>query len=63
MPKIQYRINIKATLEGMTAGEVIIIPISNEVTLEGVRTTASRLKPMIFSVNKCAEGAQVTRKS
>ena len=63
MPKIQYKVDVKATMEGMSAGETLIITLSEAVTLEGIRTAASRLRPRIYSVNKCAQGAQITRKS
>lgn len=63
MPKIQYKVNLKATMEAMMPGEIIILTIDDGFTLEGLRTTASRLRPKIFSVNKVDGGAQITRKS
>ena len=63
MPKIQYKVDIKATMEAMSAGETLLLALSEAVTLEGIRTAASRLRPRIYSVNKCSQGAQITRKS
>ena len=63
MPKIQYKVDVKATMEAMEVGEVLTMALSDTVTLEGIRMTACRLRPSIYSVNKCAQGAQITRKS
>lgn len=63
MPKIQYKVDVRATLEAMKEGDVLLMALSDNVTLEGIRMTASRLRPRIYSVNKCAQGAQITRKS
>ena len=63
MPKIQYKVDVKATMEGMSVGETLTMALSETVSLEGIRMAASRLRPKIYSVNKCSQGAQITRKS
>ena len=63
MPKIQYKVDVKATMESMSVGETLTMALSEAVSLEGIRMAASRLRPRIYSVNKCTQGAQITRKS
>lgn len=63
MPKIQYKVNVKATMEAMKPGDIVVLTMDDGFTLEGLRSAASRLRPKIFSVNKVDGGAQITRKS
>ena len=62
MPKPIYKVNIKATMLQLEPGEDVILNYE-EGTIEGIRATATRLRPMRFTVNKTPGGILITRQS
>ena len=62
MPNLIFRLNVRATLRSMQIGEVLELFL-DDVEEAHVRTAASRLKPMKFSVRKGEETLTITRKS
>ena len=62
MPKPIYKVNIKATMLQLEPGEDVILSYE-EGTIEGIRATACRLRPKIYSVNKTPAGILITRQS
>lgn len=62
MPNLIFRLNVKATLRSMKIGEELEL-FREDVDVEAVRSAASRLKPMVFTVNKNNDVIKVFRKS
>lgn len=62
MPNLIFRLNVSATLRAMKIGEELEL-FREDVDVEAVRSAASRLKPMVFTVNKNNGVIKVFRKS
>lgn len=62
MPNLIFRLNVRATLRAMKIGEELEL-FREDVDVEAVRSAASRLKPMVFTVNKNNDVIKVFRKS
>lgn len=62
MPNLIFRLNVRATLRAMKIGEELEL-FREDVDVEAVRSAASRLKPMVFTVNKNNDVIKVYRKS
>ena len=62
MPNLIFRLNVRGTLRSMKVGEEIELFL-DDVNEANIRTVASKLKPMVFSVAKDKEKLTITRKS
>ena len=62
MPNEIFSLNILATLVAMEVGDELRLDY-DDACVEVVRSTACRLKPRSYSVNKTEEGILITRKS
>lgn len=62
MPNLIYRLNVRGTLRSMEIGEELELS-REDVDVEAVRSAASRLKPMAFTVKKNDYVIKVFRKS
>ena len=62
MPNLIFRLNVRATLRAMKIGEELEL-FREDVDVEAVRSAASRLKPMVFTVNKNNDVIKVFRTS
>lgn len=61
MTKIIYRVDVMGTMRAMNVGDYLMLPFSENIPEITIRASATKLKPMEFSVNKTADGFKVTR--